>query len=200
MVWPWISATRRPSALPPGLAPPKALSNASFRSHDLTRAIAASGANGLVPKRDAGTLLIQALEQLRRHQSYFPPRIADWVRDATFSSKGESVEAQRSACLTPREREVIQLIAGGKSSKEVGDALGISTKTAETHRANLMRKLELHSVSELVGAYGHGRHAGSSLHSCPPRSGCQLGQSTASPALTQLDLAERSEPRSRSEP
>jgi DNA-binding CsgD family transcriptional regulator len=52
--------------------------------------------------------------------------------------------------LTPREREIVQLLAEGKSSKEVAVSLNISVKTAETHRANIMRKLELHSVSELV--------------------------------------------------
>jgi DNA-binding CsgD family transcriptional regulator len=52
--------------------------------------------------------------------------------------------------LTSREREIVQLLAEGKSSKEVAVSLGISVKTAETHRANVMRKLALHSVSELV--------------------------------------------------
>ena len=52
--------------------------------------------------------------------------------------------------LTPREREILQLIAEGRGSKQVADALGISVKTVETHRANLMRKLAIHSVSELV--------------------------------------------------
>jgi DNA-binding CsgD family transcriptional regulator len=52
--------------------------------------------------------------------------------------------------LTSREREIVQLLAEGKSSKEVASSLGISIKTAETHRANIMRKLDLHSVSELV--------------------------------------------------
>ena len=52
--------------------------------------------------------------------------------------------------LTSREREIVQLLAEGKSSKEVAVTLNISVKTAETHRANIMRKLELHSVSELV--------------------------------------------------
>jgi DNA-binding CsgD family transcriptional regulator len=52
--------------------------------------------------------------------------------------------------LTSREREIVQLLAEGRSSKEVAVTLGISVKTAETHRANIMRKLELHSVSELV--------------------------------------------------
>ena len=52
--------------------------------------------------------------------------------------------------LTGREREIVQLIAEGKSSKEIAVALDLSVKTAETHRSNIMRKLELHSVSELV--------------------------------------------------
>jgi DNA-binding CsgD family transcriptional regulator len=52
--------------------------------------------------------------------------------------------------LTSREREIVQLLAEGRSSKEVAVTLGISVKTAETHRANIMRKLELHSISELV--------------------------------------------------
>jgi DNA-binding CsgD family transcriptional regulator len=52
--------------------------------------------------------------------------------------------------LTPREREIVQLLAEGKSSKEVAVALGLSVKTAETHRSNIMRKLELHSISDLV--------------------------------------------------
>jgi len=61
----------------------------------------------------------------------------------------EAQQTSRSR-LTPREREIVQLLAEGKSSKEVGVALGISVKTAETHRANIMRKLGIHSVTELV--------------------------------------------------
>jgi DNA-binding CsgD family transcriptional regulator len=52
--------------------------------------------------------------------------------------------------LTPREREIVQLLAEGKSTKEVAVVLGLSVKTAETHRSNIMRKLQLHSVSDLV--------------------------------------------------
>jgi DNA-binding NarL/FixJ family response regulator len=59
-------------------------------------------------------------------------------------------EAHLRNRLTSREREIVQLLAEGKSSKEVAVALGISVKTAETHRANIMRKLEMHSVSEVV--------------------------------------------------
>jgi DNA-binding CsgD family transcriptional regulator len=57
---------------------------------------------------------------------------------------------RESPVLTPREREIVQLVAEGKSTKEVADKLKISPKTADTHRTNIMRKLNLHSVSELV--------------------------------------------------
>ena len=59
-------------------------------------------------------------------------------------------ETSVSESLTPREREIVQLLAEGKSTKEVALTLGLSVKTAETHRSNVMRKLNLHSVSELV--------------------------------------------------
>jgi DNA-binding CsgD family transcriptional regulator len=59
-------------------------------------------------------------------------------------------ETQESPALTPREREIIQLIAEGKATKEVAELLGISVKTAETHRTNLMRKLNLHSAADVV--------------------------------------------------
>jgi DNA-binding NarL/FixJ family response regulator len=69
-----------------------------------------------------------------------------------FSRQNSATEPQALTRnrLTSREREIVQLLAEGKSSKEVAVALGISVKTAETHRANIMRKLELHSVSEVV--------------------------------------------------
>ena len=57
---------------------------------------------------------------------------------------------RESPTLTPREREIVQLVAEGRSTKEVADKLGISPKTAETHRTNIMRKLNIHSVSDLV--------------------------------------------------
>ena len=59
-------------------------------------------------------------------------------------------DASEKCVLTPREREVIQLVAEGKTTKEVATALNLSVKTAETHRTNLMRKLDLHSVADLT--------------------------------------------------
>jgi len=71
---------------------------------------------------------------------------------ARFHGSEEMAEgpANPRSRLTPRESQVVQLLAEGKTSKEVGVELGISVKTAETHRANIMRKLGLHSVGELV--------------------------------------------------
>ena len=70
----------------------------------------------------------------------------------SIRTKGTASEVPQSIRdrLTPREREIVQLLSEGKSSKEVAVILGISVKTSETHRANIMRKLEIHSVSQLV--------------------------------------------------
>jgi DNA-binding CsgD family transcriptional regulator len=70
----------------------------------------------------------------------------------SIRTKGTDAEVPQTVRdrLTPREREIVQLLSEGKSSKEVAVILGISVKTSETHRANIMRKLEIHSVSQLV--------------------------------------------------
>ena len=62
----------------------------------------------------------------------------------------DEIDLAGQCVLTPREREVIQLVAEGKTTKEVATALSLSVKTAETHRANIMKRLDCHSVSELV--------------------------------------------------
>jgi DNA-binding NarL/FixJ family response regulator len=119
-------------------------------SEQLARAVLAAGARGFVLKSDAGQTVAAAVEQLSQHHAYFTPSVSQLVLQG-FLHPGEPVEENIiGERLTAREREIVQLIAEGRSSKEVADALGISVKTAETHRANLMRKLELHSVSELV--------------------------------------------------
>jgi DNA-binding NarL/FixJ family response regulator len=83
---------------------------------------------------------------------FLTPRVNDMVL-AGFLDKGYRPahgEAPKLPTLTPREREVIQLLAEGKSSKEVASLLNLSTKTAETHRSNIMRKLDIHSIRDLV--------------------------------------------------
>src|ERR1700724_1617339 len=110
-----------------------------------------AGARGFVLKSDAARDLISAVEALQHNRMFFTPRVNDMVL-AGFLGKGHngSNGESKSPTLTPREREVIQLLAEGKSSKEVACLLNLSTKTAETHRSNIMRKLDIHSIRDLV--------------------------------------------------
>jgi DNA-binding NarL/FixJ family response regulator len=102
-------------------------------------------------KSDADRDLLIAIEALANHRSFFTSRAAEMLIDG-FCRQNSVTEPRvlMRNRLTSREREIVQLLAEGRSSKEVAVTLGISVKTAETHRANIMRKLELHSVSELV--------------------------------------------------
>ena len=120
-------------------------------SDQLVKDIVEAGARGYVMKADADRDLVNAVEALANHRTFFTARAAEMLL-SDFSDRISSPLPPVSprSRLTSREREIVQLLAEGKSSKEVAVALGISVKTAETHRANVMRKLQVHSVSELV--------------------------------------------------
>jgi len=122
-------------------------------SDPLIRQVLDAGARGYLLKSDASRDLVTAVEAIRRNKTYFTARVAQIVLDGYLDKKPHSIPEAADAPasrLTPRQREVVQLLAEGKSSKEVAVALGLSVKTAETHRANIMSRLECHSVSELV--------------------------------------------------
>jgi DNA-binding NarL/FixJ family response regulator len=120
-------------------------------SDQLVHDIVEAGARAYIMKSDADRDLVAAVEALSHRRSFFTPKAAEMVLNGfrKRNAAPDTVQEFRNR-LTPREREIVQLLAEGKSSKEVAVALGISVKTAETHRANIMRKLEIHSVSELV--------------------------------------------------
>jgi DNA-binding NarL/FixJ family response regulator len=120
-------------------------------SDQLIREIVNAGVRGYIVKSDSDRDLVMAVETLARHKPFFGPHATELIL-GSFNLGGPVKEVPElvSDRITSREREIIQLLAEGKSSKEVASFLGISFKTAETHRANVMRKLELHSVSELV--------------------------------------------------
>ena len=121
-------------------------------SDQLIRDILDAGVRGYIVKSDSDRDLIVAVEALSNHKPFFTPRATELILN-NFNSKGGSpseVPEFIGDRLTSREREIVQLLSEGKSSKEVASVLSISVKTAETHRANIMRKLEIHSVSELV--------------------------------------------------
>jgi DNA-binding NarL/FixJ family response regulator len=114
-------------------------------SEQLIREVLGAGARGFVLKSDAAKDLVAAVQALELHRTFFTSRVQD-ILDNYFAPSGVA----SLPTLTSREREVLQLIAEGKTTKEVAVILGCSTKTAETHRSNFMRKLHLHSVSEVV--------------------------------------------------
>jgi len=120
-------------------------------SEELARDVLQAGARGYVLKSDADENLIAAVESLHQHKPFLTSRVTEFVLD-DYLRRGETLADNVAAhdAVTAREREIIQLLAEGKSNKEAASTLGISVKTIEAHRANLMRKLRLRSVSDLV--------------------------------------------------
>jgi DNA-binding NarL/FixJ family response regulator len=118
-------------------------------SENVIREVVEAGASGYLLKSDAGRDLVNAIVALQRNKTFFSAKVADLVLETAAKNKSRSDVAAKDV-LTAREREVVQLLAEGKSTREVADRLNLSVKTAETHRSNVMRKLDLHSVSELV--------------------------------------------------
>lgn len=118
-------------------------------SDQLVREVVDAGARAYVLKSDTSSELLSAVEALSNNRAFFTSGAAKTLTDGFCRATSTQTPLLHKS-LTAREREIVQLLAEGKSSKEVGVTLGISVKTAETHRANIMRKLEIHSVSELV--------------------------------------------------
>jgi two-component system, NarL family, response regulator LiaR len=108
-----------------------------------------AGASGYVLKGGAAAELVEAIEAVSQGKKYLSPEIANLVVEGYLNHQ-DPVNHPDTSVLGGREREVIQLLAEGNSSKEIGVKLGISGVTVETHRRNIMKKLGLHSVAELT--------------------------------------------------
>jgi len=119
-------------------------------SEQIVRDVLSSGARGYVLKADAGTDLITAIKALREHKLFFTSRVSELVLRGYLTGSQLEKSDPSGGQLSPREREIVQLIAEGRSNKDVANLLHISVKTVETHRARIMDKLDLHSVSDLV--------------------------------------------------
>jgi DNA-binding NarL/FixJ family response regulator len=134
--------------------PTKVLILTMYDSDPLIRQTLEAGARGYLLKSDAGRDLVSAVDALRRNKTFFTPKVAQMVLEGYLgrpSKEGEDDNNRKNGLrLTARQKQILQLLAEGKSSKEVAVALNISVKTAETHRANIMRRLDCHSVTELV--------------------------------------------------
>src|SRR5271156_1142960 len=104
-----------------------------------------AGVKGYVLKSQVASDLIQAIRQVSRGEVYLSPGVSSAVMEAYRFKSAKPRDA-----LTTRERQVLQLIAEGKSTKDVASVLGISVKTAESHRTRLMQKLDIHETASLV--------------------------------------------------
>lgn len=120
-------------------------------SESTFREVVKAGARGYVLKADLDGRLIEAVESLSGHQAFFSPSMSEMILEEISEGKGHAhTDAGDAGALTPRQRQVVQLLSQGKSNKEVATALGISTRTAETHRHQIMTRLKIQSLSELV--------------------------------------------------
>lgn len=115
----------------------------------LYQAISA-GANGYLLKEDAEKELFSAIEHIKNGKIYISPGLADQSMENWARMRRGEDHAQHAEALTVREREILKLIAEGKSNKEIGDLLFISVRTVERHRANMMSKLNIRKTAELV--------------------------------------------------
>ena len=118
-------------------------------SDEMAAEVIDAGARGYVLKSDSDQDLVHAVESLSRHKPFFTARVTEMFLANRADGAAAPVEAIRHR-LTSREVEILQLLAEGKTAKEVATTLGIATKTSDTHRTNIMRKLNLHSIAELV--------------------------------------------------
>jgi DNA-binding NarL/FixJ family response regulator len=120
-------------------------------SDQMVRRVLDAGALGYVLKSDLATQLVKAVKQVSAGKQFLTPRISDMVLKG-FLKTGNQVDktGHSQAGPTPREIEVIRLLAEGKANKEIAVKLGITVRTVETHRAKIMLRLGLHSLTELI--------------------------------------------------
>jgi DNA-binding NarL/FixJ family response regulator len=109
------------------------------------------GVKSFIFKSEAHHFLVEAIESLARHKPFFTAKVSQILFSRILNrAEGMRDAAEPGERLTAREREIVQLVAEGKSNKEVAEALGISVRTAETHRASILHTLNLDSVASLV--------------------------------------------------
>jgi DNA-binding NarL/FixJ family response regulator len=120
-------------------------------SDRLIRECVQSGVKGFLFKNDVAKNLVSAVDALARHETFFAPEVSSLILSSYLLKNTSSPQDAHSVeRLTTREREVVQLVAEGKTTKEIALILGISEKTIETHRTNVLRRLKLRSAIDLV--------------------------------------------------
>jgi len=154
-----------------------------YETEQVAKAVVQIGAKGVILKSDAARELVTAVEALQRNSTFFSRKLKQSVLG--IDSRGNQRSPEKDV-LTRRERQVVQLLAEGKSTKEVASVLELSVKTAETHRSNIMSKLGLHSVSELV-LYAVRNNIVQAFNSepvAPDASSARVGSEPVDPAIS----------------
>ena len=142
-----IEATRKIIAANPNT---KVVALSGHANREFVREMLTAGASAYVLKKRAYEELVRAIREVMTGKKYLSPDIARGVVDGYVELSSSTSEKPAFMLLTDREREVLQQLAEGKSTKEIADDLRVSVKTVETHRRNIMEKLNLHSVAELT--------------------------------------------------
>lgn len=109
-----------------------------------------AGARGYLLKDSLKTDLLAAIRAVVQGQSHFSPKVSQLLQEDYFRELADKQKEDSFELLTPREREILQLAAEGKSNKEIANLLNLSLYTVDTHRSNILHKLNLHSVPELI--------------------------------------------------
>lgn len=123
----------------------------AHQTDELIREVFEAGAKSFIFKSEAHHFLVAAIQSLSEHKPFFTNKVAEVLFAEIINRSGATPHAaETSKRLSAREREVVQLLAEGKSNKDVAGTLGISIRTAETHRASVLRKLSLDSLASLV--------------------------------------------------
>ena len=122
----------------------------AHHSEEVITQLFEAGAKSYIQKSDAGRYLVAAIKSIADHKPFFTSEISQVLFAKFLSGSAGKKQNGQENTVTSRERDVVRLLAGGNSNKEVANCLGISIRTAETHRATLMRKLGLESLAALV--------------------------------------------------
>jgi DNA-binding NarL/FixJ family response regulator len=120
-------------------------------SDQMVRRVLEAGARGYVLKSDMAKRLVKAVKEVARGNTSLTPKVSEIVLKGFLRVAAESRHPEPpKARPTPREKEIIRLLAEGKANKEIGSALGITARTVETHRARIMMKMGFHTLSNLI--------------------------------------------------
>lgn len=122
----------------------------AHRSEDIVAQVFDAGAKSYICKADAGRHLVSAIQSLAEHRPFFTPEVSEILFSRFLAADAGQKNGTAEQKLTEREREIVRLLADGRSNKETAGLLGISVRTSETHRASVMRKLSLESLPALV--------------------------------------------------